>query len=143
MRRQITTAAIVLVLAAVAPGAAAPVRTAEAPYDFDLTKPGASGWYGANYGVFFGDTVTLATRAKERSVELSVVDAGGDAVSAAAWQEGGESVVFCSDSGRLPIIGGQPVMVQVIVDATPQEPGGCDAPAVPTTGTVTASFRKR
>ncbi|MDQ3953522.1 MAG: hypothetical protein M3279_11265 [Actinomycetota bacterium] len=143
MRKTISAAAIAFVLAGVTPGVAAPARTAEAPYDFDVTKPGASGWFGANYGVFFGDAVTLETRAKERSVDLSVADAGGEAVSAAAWQEGGEAIVFCSDSGRLPIRGGQPVFVQVIVDATPQEPGGCEAPSVPTTGTVTATFRKR
>ena len=143
MRKTISAAAIALVLAGVTPGLAAPARTAEAPYDFDVTNPGVSGWYGANYGVFFGDAVTLETRSKERSVELSVVDAGGEAVSAAAWQEGGEPTVFCSDSGRLRITGGQPVFVQVIVDATPQEPGGCDTPAVPTTGTITATFRKR
>ena len=143
MRKTIGTAAIALVLANMAPGAAAPARTAEAPYDFDVTKPGASAWFGANYGVFFGDAVTLETRAKERVIELSVVDASGDAVSAAAWQEGGETMVFCTDSGRLPVAGGEPIFVQVIVDATPQEPGGCDTPAVPTTGTVTATFRKR
>ena len=143
MGRRISIAVTALVLAGVAPGTAGPARTAEAPYDFDVTNPGASGWFGANYGVFFGDAVMLDTRAKERSVDVSVADAGGDAVSAALWQEGGEAIVFCSDSGRLPIAGGEPVYVQVIVDATPQEPGGCDTPAVPTTGTVTAVFRKR
>ena len=143
MRTTIGTVAIALVLGGIAPGGAAPARTVEAPYDFDVTKPGASGWFGANYGVFFGDVVSLEPRAKERVVELSVLDASGDAVSAAAWQEGGETTVFCTGSGRLPVAGGQPLFVQVIVDATPQEPGGCATPAVPTTGTVTATFKKR
>ncbi|HEX2195401.1 MAG TPA: hypothetical protein VHJ76_00625 [Actinomycetota bacterium] len=143
MRRTISAAAVALVLAGVAPAGAAPARTAGAPYDFDATKPGASGWFGANYGVFFGDAVVLETRAKERSVALTVADAGGEAVSAAAWQEGGEAIVFCSESGRLPIAGGEPLYVQVIVDATPQEPGGCETPAVPTTGTVSATFRRK
>lgn len=143
MARTTSIAAIALVLAGVTPGAAAPARTAEAPYDFDVTNPGVSAWFGANYGVFFGDAVTLETRARERSVEIAVTDAGGEPVSAAAWQEDGDASVFCSESGRLPISGGQPVFVQVIVDATPQEPGGCATPAVPTTGTVTATFRKK
>lgn len=141
--RKIGIVLAVLALTSLHPASAGPARTVDAPYDFDLTKPGASGWFGANYGVFFGDAVAIDTLRKERFVTVTVADDGGEPVSAAAWQDGAEAVVFCSDSGRIPIAGGEPVFVQVIVDATPHEPGGCETPALPTTGTMTAVFTKR
>ncbi len=144
MSRAIGIAVISFVaVAALGPAGAAPARTVEAPYDFDLTDPGTSGWYGSNYGVFFGDVVVIETLRKERSVQISVADSSAGAVSVAAWQETGETTVFCGDSGRLPVIGGSPLFVQVIVDATPHEAGGCETPALPTTGTITAAFGRR
>jgi hypothetical protein len=131
------------VVGALGPAAAAPARTVEEPYDFDLTDPGTSAWYGSNYGVFFGDPVVIETQRRERSVLLSVKDSSAGTVSAAVWQENGETTVFCSESERVPVIGGAPLFVQVIVDATPHEPGGCETPAVPTTGTVTAVFGRK
>ncbi len=143
MRTAIRITALALALAGVGSATAAPARTVEASYDFDVTNPGASGWFGPNYGVFFGDAVVVDTLRKERSAEIALVDASADAVSGAAWQETGETVVFCSGSGRIPIVGGEPLYVQVIIDATPHEPGGCETPAVPTTGTATVVLRKK
>ncbi len=143
MRTAIRITAIAVALAGLGSATAAPARTVEAPYDFDVTDPGASAWFGANYGVFFGDVVVVDTLRKERSAEITLTDASADAVSAAAWQESGETLVFCSDSGRIPIVGGEQLFVQVIIDATPQEPGGCDTPTVPTTGTATVVLRRK
>jgi hypothetical protein len=110
----------------------------EAHYDFDLTKPGPTAWFGADYGIFFGDAVTIPVPDSAHSVDLTVVDDSASQVSVAVWQGDSEPTVFCGIAGMLPVTGGQPLNLQVILAVTPGS--GCAAPELPTQGTITATF---
>lgn len=136
----IVLGALLVIGAIVAPAAASKAR-ARATYDFDLTKPGASAWYGGDYGVFFGDAVAFNTAPRQRAAMVHVADDSGKPVSAAVWQEGKRAYVFCESLPHFPVSGGDPIFVQVIVDVTPTTGNGCATPALPTTGTVEVMFR--
>ncbi len=142
MRRIACTGLVIalsLAMSAV-PADASKYGTVKASYDFDLTKPGVTGWFGDDYGVFFGESVTIPTPRGSRAAMLSVMDDSADAVSAAAWQDGQPAKVFCDTVDHLPIKGGKPLHLQVIIDVTPATQNGCASAAVPTTGTITAMF---
>lgn len=141
--KRIASVAVVtslLISGTLAVAADARMRSAKAPYNFDLSKPGTSAWYGDDYGVFFGDTVTFQTARGQKAVMLSVMDDSAGSVSAAVWQEGKTAQVFCDSLGHYRISGGKPVYVQVIVDVTTTTGNGCATPELPTTGTVSVMF---
>ena len=118
-------------------------RKATSPYKFDVTNPGASAWFGEDLGLFFGDGATFPTKKAERSVTIDVKDDLGRPVTAAVWQEGGPTTVICSKSNRIGVRGGKALYVQVFVDLTPANFGGCTTPEVPTEGVVTATFSRK
>ena len=116
-------------------------RMVNATYNFDLSKPGGSAWFGEDYGVIFGDAVTFKTVRSDRTVDLVVADDSATAVSAAVWQEGSPAQVFCGGIQGVKVKGGKPLFVQVIIDANaPQTENGCVGAEPPTTGRVEAMF---
>jgi hypothetical protein len=136
MRRFLMSLAAAVVLAGLVAAPAGAGSTQKAKYNFSPVEGGGvTGWYGNNYGVFFGDAPGFKTSAGDRFAIVHIMDDSGEDVSAAAWQKGGRVQAFCNHA-RIPIRGGKPVYVQVYLDLTPQEYGGCDLPAHPTTGTI-------
>ena len=135
------TLAVALCLAA-APAGASKGRTAEATYNFDPTKGGSIWVSDENAALTSSDVVTFETKRSDKMVALSVVDDSAATVTAAVWQEGTSSTIFCDEIASVPVTGGEPLFVQVILDATPAPSAGCASPEVPSTGTVTAAFTR-
>jgi hypothetical protein len=136
MRRTFILLFAVLLLGGLVAPVGAQGSAQKARYEFSPAQGGGiTGWYGNHYGVFFGDAPGFKTNAGDRFVIVHIADDSGEEVSAAAWQKGGPVRAFCNHA-RIPIRGGKPVYVQVYLDLTPQEYGGCDLPAHPTSGTI-------
>lgn len=115
------------------------VRTAS--YEFDPSQGGLTAWFGEDYGLFFGDPAILPSKKGEVYVDLEIADDSGAPITAAVWQEDGDTTVICNaTSAPIDIMGGAAVHVQVFFDLTPAAFAGCETPSMPTTGTVTATF---
>jgi hypothetical protein len=138
---QIPVAVITALCLAGAPAVAARARVAKATYSFDMTRGGSVWVADENAAITSGDgIVVFETARSDRMVALTVTDDAAATVSAAMWQEESATMIFCNEMAAMPITGGQPVYVQIILDLTPAPSAGCETPEVPTTGTVTASF---
>lgn len=123
--------------------AASKSRTEEARYEFDPTQQGLTGWFGDDYGLFFGDPVEFSTKRKDTHAEVTVTDDSGSEITAAIWQEGGDTTVICGGtSPHLEIRGGKALYVQVFVDVTFAAFDGCDVPALPSSGTITTTLMR-
>jgi hypothetical protein len=142
MRRSLGAglALVLLVGGLVAPSNAAPREREEtAPYAFDPTQGGFTAWFSNDMGFFFGEEVVFPTQKDETSVDITVTDDSGETMSAAVWHRD-TTYVICGSAEDLAIRGGKPVYVQVFLELTPAMYEGCDAPALPTEGTVEATF---
>ena len=139
---QIPMVVLALLSVAVAPATASKGRVAKATYDFDMTDGGSVWVDDEDVALTSGDAVAFETARTDRVVAVMVMDDSAQAVSAAVWQEGQPATVFCHEIASVPIIGGQPVYVQVMVDANPTTANGCATPEMPTTGTMTVTFNR-
>ncbi|MGH2754607.1 MAG: hypothetical protein ACRDLB_09245 [Actinomycetota bacterium] len=118
-------------------------RTQSSEYTFSPSpESGVSGWFGEDYGIFFGDPVVFRTRRAEKHASIIVDDASSDDVSAAVWQQDGAQILICG-SGEVPIEGGKPLFVQLIIELTPAMFEGCATPSVPSEGTITVTLSSR
>jgi hypothetical protein len=131
-----TAVVAALVVACSTPAVASTARNASAPYEM----PG--GVTGHHVGVGGPDApaswAVFKTKAGEKSVTLSVADASGRPVSFDVEQGGTDLGSFCGTTGpdpvRLP--GKGPVAVTPVL-------GMCgDTVSVPTSGTISAIFRR-
>jgi hypothetical protein len=138
---QIPVAVVTALCLAGAPAIAAKTRVAKATYNFDMTQ-GGSVWVNDDNVALTSadDTLVFETTRSDQMVTLTVMDDAAATVSAAMWQKGTPTMIFCNEMAAMPITGGRPVYVQIILDVTPAPSAGCETPEVPTTGTVTASF---
>ncbi len=119
-------------------------REARKQYSFSpVSGGGFTGWFDSDYGIFFGRPATFASRAGERIISVEIADDSGSEVAAAVWQRGRGSLdkVICTRAAHLGITGGKPAFVQVFLETTPRMYAGCEAPALPTKGTISLSFR--
>jgi hypothetical protein len=138
---QVPIAVLTILCLAGAPASASKARAAEATYNFDMSQGGSIWVNDDNVAVTSAASiVTFETSRSDEMVELTVTDDAAATVAAAVWQEGGSSTIFCDTIASVPVSGGEPVFVQVILDVTPAPSVGCAAPEMPTTGTVAASF---
>lgn len=141
MRKATWWIALVLVMSclAIAPAAGAKGRTEKRTYSFDPSNGGS--FSVSDDTTFFGsaETLTFETARADRTVALTVTDESAPAVAAETWQGDGPSTVFCNEIASLPVKGGKPLYVRVIVALSPVGED-CASPEVPTTGTVTATF---
>jgi len=122
------------------PAAASKGRAAEATYNFDMTEGGSVWVNDENVALTSANTVTFETTRADRTIALSVMDDAAGSVTAAMWQEGDSVMIFCDEMAAMPIRGGEPVYVQIMLDVTPSPTAGCASPEMPTAGTVTAAF---
>jgi hypothetical protein len=131
--------ALLVVCALVAPAAASKGRTEKRTYNFDLSN-GGSFWVSDEDAAFASaDSISFETTRADRSVSLTVADDSAGSVSAAVWQGEGPTTVFCNELSGLPVSGGEPVEVRIIIELNPSA-NGCATPEMPTTGTITATF---
>ena len=133
-------AVLTVLCVAGAPATASKGRAAKATYSFDMTKGGSIWVNDEDVGITSGSSIPFETKRADKTVALMVMDDSAEAVSAAVWQEGTPATIFCHETASIPITGGQPVYVQVILDVSPAGTGGCETPEVPTTGTISAVF---
>jgi hypothetical protein len=123
-------------------GGAQRSRKVKEPYSSDPNQGRVSGWFGNDFGVFFGHGVRIPTKTSESVVSLVVTDDSGEDVAVAVWQneDGRDPVFFCTTSGPVSIEGGKAVFVQPMIHAS-LDNQVCESPAAPTTGTVVAKLR--
>lgn len=142
MRRSLGACLALALLVGVltAPSSAGPTSREEtATYVFDPTQGGVTAWFSNDMGVFFGEEVVFRTEKGETSLDITIADDSGETMSVAVWHRD-TTYVICGSAEDLAIRGGKPVYVQVFLELTPAMYEGCDAPALPTQGTVTARF---
>ena len=132
--------AILTVLCVAAPAVASKARVAKAAYTFDLTQGGSVWIADDNAAVTSSESATFETKRSDKMISVVVEDDSAASVAAAVWQEDSPATVFCDEVMSVPVTGGQPVHVRVILDLTPAPSVGCASPEMPTTGTVTATF---
>lgn len=131
--------ALMVICALVAPAAASKGRTVKRSYTFDLSS-GGSFWVSDDDAAFASaDSLSFETTRADRSVSLTIADDSAGSVSAAVWQGEGPTTVFCNELSDLPVSGGKPVEVRLILELNPSA-NGCATPEMPSTGTVTATF---
>ena len=142
MRRSlgVTLVLALLVGGLISPSSAAPREREEtAPYAFDATRGRLTLWASNDMGLFFGDETVFDTEPDETTVDIAVADDSGETMAVVVSHRRTRHV-FCGSAEDIPIQGGKPVYVQVFLELTPGMYDGCDAPALPTQGTVTATF---
>jgi hypothetical protein len=130
--------ALIVVCVVVAP-AAAKARTVKQTYTFNPAA-GGSVWVSDETIAFASaESITFETTRADRKVSLTIADDTAGSVSAAVRQGEGPVTVFCNEIESVPITGGTPVEVRIILELNPAA-NGCATPDMPTTGTVTATF---
>lgn len=130
---------VALLCVAGAPATASKGRVVKEAYDFDLSQGGSVWGSNEDAAIASAETITFKTTRQDRSVDLAVADDSAGSVSAAVRQGEGPATIFCDEIKSLPVSGGAPLEVRIIVELSPAG-NGCATPEMPTTGTVTATF---